>query len=122
MALSNPKLLNLFTVLVMIFTLFQGLIPNLPISDTTVISAVVMFLVSALTAWRQAFSQNISSTSLWPTIIIAIIATLGGLNDLFNIVKISEVVGQWIRFSITAVIATLNLLSTILWPAKKSDV
>ena len=122
MALSNPKLLNLFTVLVMVFTLFQGLIPNLPISDTTVISAVVMFLVSALTAWRQAFSQNISSASLWPTIIIAIIATLGGLNDLFNVVQIGEVAGQWIRFSITAITAILNLLSTILWPAKKSDV
>lgn len=118
MALSNPKLLNLFTVLVMFFTLFQGLIPSLPINDTAIISAVVMFLVQGLTAWRQAFSQNISNASLWPTIIIATVSTFGGLNDLFNVVQISEVAGQWIRFSITALTAILNLLSTILWPVK----
>ena len=122
MALSNPKLLNLFTMLVAIFTLFQGLIPSLPIPDTTVVSAIVMFLVLALTAWRQAFSQIITNAALWPTIIIAAIATIGGLNDLFGVFSISDIAGQWIRFSITALTAVLNLLSTTFWPIKDKKI
>lgn len=122
MALSNPKLLNLFTMLVAIFTLFQGLIPSLPIPDTTVVSAIVMFLVLALTAWRQAFSQIINNAALWPTIIIAAIATIGGLNDLFGRFSISDIAGQWIRFSITALTAVLNLLSTTFWPIKDKKI
>ena len=122
MALSNPKLLNLFTMLVAIFTLFQGLIPSLPIPDTTVVSAIVMFLVLALTAWRQAFSQIINNAALWPTIIIAAIATIGGLNDLFDVFSISDIAGQWIRFSITALTAVLNLLSTTYWPIKDKKI
>jgi len=122
MALSNPKLLNLFTMLVAIFTLFQGLIPSLPIPDTTVVSAIVMFLVLALTAWRQAFSQIINNAALWPTIIIAAIATIGGLNDLFGVFSISDIAGQWIRFSITALTAVLNLLSTTFWPIKDKKI
>ena len=122
MALSNSKLLNLFTMLVAIFTLFQGLIPSLPIPDTTVVSAIVMFLVLALTAWRQAFSQIINNAALWPTIIIAAIATIGGLNDLFDVFSISNIAGQWIRFSITALTAVLNLLSTTFWPIKDKKI
>ncbi len=122
MALSNSKLLNLFTMLVAIFTLFQGLIPSLPIPDTTVVSAIVMFLVLALTAWRQAFSQIINNAALWPTIIIAAIATIGGLNDLFDVFSISDIAGQWIRFSITALTAVLNLLSTTFWPIKDKKI
>ena len=122
MALSNPKLLNLFTMLVAIFTLFQGLIPSLPIPDTTVVSAIVMFLVLALTAWRQAFSRIINNAALWPTIIIAAIATIGGLNDLFDVFSISDIAGQWIRFSITALTAVLNLLSTTFWPIKDKKI
>ena len=122
MALSNPTLLNLFTMLVAIFTLFQGLIPSLPIPDTTVVSAIVMFLVLALTAWRQAFSQIINNAALWPTIIIAAIATIGGLNDLFDVFSISDIAGQWIRFSITALTAVLNLLSTTFWPIKDKKI
>ena len=122
MALSNSKLLNLFTMLVAIFTLFQGLIPSLPIPDTTVVSAIVMFLVLALTAWRQAFSQIINNAALWPTIIIPAIATIGGLNDLFGVFSISDIAGQWIRFSITALTAVLNLLSTTFWPIKDKKI
>ena len=78
MALSNPKLLNLFTMLVAIFKLFQGL--------------------------------------------IAAIATIGGLNDLFDVFSISDIAGQWIRFSITALTAVLNLLSTTFWPIKDKKI
>lgn len=113
---TKAKLVSIFTIVALVLTAFQGLIPMMPLSDTTLISAIVMFLVSGLTAWKQALSQDIANTALWPTIIVAIVATLGGLNDLFNVIPVADKTGQWIRFGITAITAILNILSNILWP------
>lgn len=117
---NKAKLTNIFTLLVIMFTTFQGLIPALPIPDVTLISAVTLFAVTALTAWKQFVSVEIDDKALYPTLVIAIVATLGGLNDLFGVIKFSEVTGQWIRFSVTFLIAFLNLASKLLWPTEET--
>lgn len=114
------KTVNILSVLAIIFTAFQGMIPSLPISDTTIVSAIVMFFVSGTTIWKQALSKEIANAALLPTIVVAIIATLGGLNDLLNVFHFSQVAGQWIRFTVTALTAILNMLSKILWPTPET--
>lgn len=117
---QRSKLAALFTLLVLLLTTFQGLIPALPVTNTTLISAVTLFLVSALTAWKQYVSNEISNASLRPTLFVAIIATLGGLNELLNVFTISGTAGQWIRFGITLITAFINLASKILWPTTET--
>ena len=120
---AKNKWVNIFTIFVLILTAFQGLIPTLPLSNAgsiAVISAVTMFLVSALTTWKQYLSIEIDNKSLWPTIIVAIIATVGSLNELFDVVHLSATAGQWVRFTITFVTMVLNLISKILWPTEQT--
>ena len=120
---TRSKITTLFTLLVVLLTAFQGLIPTLPISNVSVIatiSAITMFLVSGITTWKQFLSNEIDNAALKPTIIVAIIATIGGLNELFNVVHFSAVADQWVRFAITLITMFLNVASKILWPTTET--
>lgn len=120
----NSKLVNLFTLSVAILTIIQGLLPSMgamvSATSMTIVSAILMFLVSGLTTWKQALSTEVQNKAMIPTIIVAIVATLGGLNDLFNMVPIGAVAGQWIRFIITSITAVLNIASKIFWPTDQT--
>jgi hypothetical protein len=119
----KSKLINLFTVFVALLTVFQGLISDLPIKDEstlTIISAVTMFLVTGITVWKQYVSDEIANKALVPTLIVAIVATIGGFNDLLNAFPIPEVTGQWLRFSITFITAGLNIISKVLYPTPET--
>jgi hypothetical protein len=121
---TRKQLSDLFTVLVLILTTFQGIIPTMPIpspSSVTLVSAVVMFLVTGLTAWKQYLSVDISNAAMTSMLVVAVIATLGGLNDLFSVIHFGSTAGQWIRFSVTAVTMILNVLSKTLWPAPQQN-
>jgi hypothetical protein len=116
---SRANMVNVFTALVAFFVLLQGLIPTMPITNPAtikIVSAVTMFLVSALTVWKQNLSIEIDNKSVKWTWIVAGIATLGLLNDLFDSVSIPGIWGQWIRFGITAITGFLNFISKIWWP------
>lgn len=120
---AKNKWANLFTILVVFFTAFQGVIPAMPINNiatVTIISAVTMFLVSGLTTWKQYISNEIENAALKPTLILAILATLGALNDVFDVVHLSDVLGQWVRFGITLLTMFLNVVSKILWPTENT--
>jgi hypothetical protein len=117
---AKSKVTNLFTLLVLLLTTFQGLIPALPMGNTVVISAVVMFLVSGITAWKQYLSIEINNAGLTPTLFVAIIATIGGINDLLNVFPLSNTAGQWVRFGITFLTAFINLASKLLWPTNQT--
>jgi hypothetical protein len=115
----KQKIVILFTWLVVFFTAFQGMIPTLPLTNEgtiTLISAITMFLVSGLTVWKQALSKEINSEAILPTIVVASVATLGGLNELLDIFYLSDIVGQWLRFAITFITMGLNLISKLLYP------
>ena len=119
----KQKLVGIFTVTVVFLTTFQGLIPSMPFNNpdtVTLISAVTLYLVTALTVWKQTLSNQIDSVAKWPTIIVGIVATIGGLNDLVGLVPISEILGQWLRFAITFITAFLNVLSKVLWPTPQT--
>lgn len=116
---ARKQITDLFTILVVILTTIQGLIPAMPLTNEhtiTLVSAILIFLVSGITAWKQYLSSEIDTSALKPTLFIAIVATLGGLNDLFNVVPLNDVTAQWVRFGITALTAAINLASKVLFP------
>lgn len=115
-AINTKKVVNILSVLAIVFTAIQGMIPTMPMPDTTIVSAIVMFIVTGLTIWKQALSKEIDNNALIPTIIVAAIATIGGLNELLKVFHFTDVAGQWIRFVITSITAILNVLSKIIWP------
>lgn len=113
------KYLALISMLVIIFTAFQGVIGLIPIKNElviSIISALVLFLVSTLTAWQQYLSKLTDNKALIPTLILCAIALVGGLNDVFNVIPMSEIANQWVRFGITFVTMCLNLTSNLLFP------
>lgn len=120
---QNSKLTNLFTVVVLLLTTFQGVIPAMPIQNQysiTVISAVTMGLVTIFTALKQYISVEIGNKALRPTTIVLALAILGVMNDIFNVVHFSATVGQWVRFGLTLATAFINLTSKILFPTTET--
>jgi hypothetical protein len=116
---TRKQITDLFTILVVILTTIQGLIPAMPLTNEhtiTLVSAILIFLVSGITAWKQYLSSEIDTSALKPTLFIAIVATLGGLNDLFNVIPMNDVTAQWLRFGVTALTAAINLASKVLFP------
>jgi hypothetical protein len=114
----RSKLVDIFTITVVFLTTFQGLIPTMPITDVSIIavvSAVTMFLVSAITVWKQYISDEIANKALRPTIIVAILATIAGVMDLMKVIDFNHTAGQWIRFGFTAVTMFLNLFSKLMY-------
>ncbi len=119
----GTKVSAVITILVLFLTTFQGMIPAIPISNpsiTAVVSAIVMYLVSTLTVWKQYTNKEIANKSLNPTLIVAIVATLTGIVDLFKIIDFNHVAGQWIRFGFTFIIMFLNILSKIMYPTEET--
>lgn len=115
----KSKIVNLIMVAVIILTAFQGIIPAMPLTNAntvTLISAITMFLVSGLTIWKQYFSDEIKNAAATPTIVIAILATIGSLNELFTVVHIGEITSQWIRFALTFITMALNIASKLMYP------
>lgn len=116
-------MVTVFTWAVVFLTAFQGMIPTLPVTNAavvTLISAIVMFLVSSLTVWKQTLSKEIKTEAILPTIAVAIVATLGGLNDFLQVFHFSDIVAQWLRFSITFITMGLNLISKMLYPTSET--
>lgn len=119
MANSKTKLPGYLFTIAYILTAFQLVIPLIPdINEPTrtLISAIVIFLVSATTIWRQYISKYIEDGAVKYTLAAALIAIIGGLNDFFNFVHFSDSVSQWIRFAITFIIMVINIISKEAFP------
>lgn len=115
---SNTKAVNILTILSIAFGIFQTMLLTAPFhnpENLTIASAITIFIVSALTTWKQLLSVEIANKAIWPTITVAIIATLGGLTDLLGVFHLPDSSWQWIRWGITFVTAVLNILSKQLW-------
>lgn len=120
---QKNKWADLFTILILVLTVFQGLIPSMPIANTVLlatISAITMYVANGLTIWKNYLSNEIDNSANRPALILAIIATLGGLNDLFDVITFSDVTGQWIRFAITLLSAILTLVSKLFYPTENT--
>lgn len=124
-SISRSALTRLFTIILVVLTTLQVAVPTYPISNPNtkaIIEAVFMFLVVGFTAWNQYLSVEIRNGAIWPTVILAVIATLGGLNDLINVVPMSATTSQWVRMGVSTVTTILSLASKQLWPTQASKI
>lgn len=124
-SISRSELTRVFTVILVVLTTIQAAVPTYPIqseSTKAIVEAVFMFLVVGLTAWKQYLSVEIRNGAIFPTIAIALIASLGGLNDLINVIPFSAVTSQWIRLGISTAATVLSLISKSLWPTPESKI
>jgi VanZ family protein len=109
----------------MMVTVFQASVTAIPIEDKTVISAVLLFLAIALAAAKQAVSVEVNSRNAkWATIIVLVIAIIGGINEagLIDIAKFSEKTSQWIRVGLTLLVAMLDQASKTFFPTHEAKV
>lgn len=124
-SVSRSELTRLFTLILVILTTLQAAVPGFPIdtpSTKAIVEAVFMFLVVGLTAWKQYLSVEIRNAAIFPTLAVALIAILGGLNDLIEVVPLSHVAGQWVRLGISTLATILSLISKTLWPTQESKI
>lgn len=121
--MKKTNAIGVITILVLFLTTLQGLIPTIPITNETTItifSAVILFVVNGLTLIKNYISVEINKVANKATLLLLIVAILGGLNDLFGVISFSETVSQWLRFSLTFIIAFLNLAAKLLFPTPET--
>ena len=114
------SLLKFLTVLVVLFTVLQGYVPQMPISNPDTVkyvSAGLLFAVLFFTSLKQFANSEINNASLWPTLIVTLLAIVGGLNDLFKVLPLDAHTAQWVRFGLTISAAFLNVASSTLYPS-----
>lgn len=123
--ISRSEVTRIFTGILVFLTTVQAVVPQMPITNPNtkaILEAIFMFLVVGFTAWKQYLSVEIRNAAIWPTIIIALIATLGGLNDLLNVIPMSDVTSQWVRLAVSTISVMLSLFSKTFWPTPESKV
>ena len=121
--MKKTNAIGVITILVLFLTTLQGLIPTIPITNETTItifSAVILFVVNGLTLIKNYLSIEINNVANKAALILLIVAILGGLNDLFGVISFSDTVSQWLRFSLTFIIAFLNLAAKLLFPTPET--
>lgn len=125
MTLSRSEVTRVFTGILVFLTTVQAVVPQMPITNPNtkaIIEAIFMFLVVGFTAWKQYLSVEIRNAAIWPTVIVALVATLGGLNDLINVIPLSDVGSQWVRLIVSTVSVMLSLFSKTIWPTEESKI
>lgn len=124
-SVSRSQLTRLITLVLVFLTTWQATIPNFPIDNPNtkaIIEAVFMFVVVGLTAWMQYLSVEIRNGALFPTLAIFLIAILGGLNDLINVIPLSALASQWVRLGISSLASIFSIISKTLWPTPQSKI
>ena len=117
---AKLRLASIFTTIVAILTSIQGaFLTSPPFTEQFIFtaSAVITYVVMALTAWKQYLSPEISDAGIKTTLAVAIIATIAGIGDLLGVFNVSSSTSQWIKWGISVVVMVLNIFSKGLFPS-----
>lgn len=116
---TKTRLANVFTALVSIFAIFQTFLTHPPFTEVivTVGGAILTYLILVLTTWKQYLSPEISNDGATVTVWIAVVVTLTGLADLFNIFSFSESTSVYIKLGISVIVSIINILSKQIFPS-----
>jgi hypothetical protein len=117
----NKSALSAISLGIILLTVLQGILPTSPLKGDalTWASASILLTLSVLTATQQYFNNCIDNAAIYKTAAITFIAILGAINHFTNTVPLSESLAQWLRFSISALIAVLNTYSETFFPTTK---
>ncbi len=117
---TSLKLASFFTGIVAILTVIQPMLTTPPFGPNFIVtaSAVITFVVMALTVWKQYLSPEVSNSATRITLIAAIIATLAGGLELAGVFNVAESTAVWIRWGVSIVTMVLNIYSKGLFPSQ----
>lgn len=121
--MKKTNAVGVITIVVLLLTTLQGLIPAMPLTNETIImvlSAVLLFAVNGLTLIKNYLSNEINAGANKAAFILLVVSILGGLNDLFGVINFSDIISQWLRFGLTFLIAFLNLAAKLLFPTPET--
>jgi hypothetical protein len=115
---TKEKILNVsIYFLTAIQLLFSYAPPPIDDGALKIISAVILFLVPGLTAWRQTISLDIKNEIRKYTWLIVALGFVGGVTDITNLIPVDNQLGQWARFVLTGACTMLNSMSKFLLPS-----
>lgn len=129
--MNKKTVINWLNYTIGFLTALQGILPGLPPLSSSpernayflkIISAIIVFVVPVLTAWKQKASEYINDNALLLTFGAILLAIGGGLNDLFNGIDFSPVTQQWLRFAVTALSLLINFFSRKIVPSAKETI
>lgn len=100
-------------------TIFQTMLTVSPLHGNIIVSAVVMFMASAFTAFQQYFNTKVKNNALWATLAVTIAGVLAGVNDLMGVIPMSDTAAQWGRLTINFLITCIGAFSKIAWPTEE---
>lgn len=96
-------------------------IPNLTKEEILVVGGVLGILSSIATSWYQFWSKHIPNKVAITGLIVLLISTLGGVNDIFKIVRLNAQSAIWVTWSISLASFLLQVVSKIIYiPTDKS--
>jgi hypothetical protein len=129
--MKKQTVINTLNYSIATLTALQGILPGLPPLSSSpernayflkIISAIIVFVVPVLTAWKQKASEYINDNALLLTFGAILLAIGGGLNDLFNGIDFNPITQQWLRFGVTAISLLINLFSRKIVPSAKETI
>jgi hypothetical protein len=118
-----PSKYKLISVLILFLTVFQLVLPQMPAPTNAVviISAIVVFLVNGLGALNSYLSPDVlNRPALQASLFLFILAIIGGLNELLNVIPLGVEISRWVRFGLTFLGLLLNALAKELFPSEKT--
>lgn len=89
-------------------------IPGVAANIVLAIAGTIGVLSSINTAWYQIANTAVNTKLSFASIAVAIIATLGGINEIFGYITIAPEVAKWVTFSISMLMFVFQLLSKVL--------
>ncbi len=118
--MKKETLINWLTGFAIAVGVLQTSLLTAPFEPTTLkwVSAILILLGSIATVWKQTISNLIKNAARTPTIILGIIGAAGAVNEMFDVITLTNSTGQILRWILTTVITGLNIYSAAMFPTQ----
>lgn len=115
---------RIYTTLTFVFAFMQTLLPSMGFTEFTssIVTTVLVTLVSVFTIKKQRISIEINNKAQIVTWVLIAVAALGGLNQLLDVVNLSDIWQGRLRTIVAALIGILNIVSKNLFPTDEARV
>lgn len=115
---------RIYTTLTFVFAFMQTLLPSMGFTEFTssIVTTVLITLVSVFTIKKQRISIEINNKAQIVTWVLIAVAALGGLNQLLDVVNLSDIWQGRLRTIVAALIGILNIVSKNLFPTDEARV
>jgi hypothetical protein len=121
--MKQKTTVDVLTVFVAFLVFMQTSLLAAPFTNPhtlTLVSVIFLYVIQGLSYWKQLLSDEIANKSIKWIHLMLVISLIGGLNDIFNVIQLSDTVDQWVRWGITMIVGFLNLSSKLFFPTENT--